>query len=168
MAADHYPRSLFVQMDASDALTQCQRELAADRQKLEALSEEVAHARHEATQAKLLARSLYNRLVAAEKVLTGWRGRLARRLYPELPTPAEAADVAELRASSLFDGPWYLTMYPEVAATGLSPELHYLRHGAYELKDPGPEFSSRNYRVRHPQILAEKVNFLLNHLRTGQ
>lgn len=50
--------------------------------------------------------------------------------------------------SGLFDAGWYLQAYPEVAAAGLDPALHYLAHGADEGRDPGPRFSTSGYRLQ--------------------
>ena len=43
-----------------------------------------------------------------------------------------------LRASSAFDARWYLATYPDVAAAGADPALHYLRRGAAEGRAPLP------------------------------
>jgi GT2 family glycosyltransferase len=43
-----------------------------------------------------------------------------------------------LRASPAFDAKWYLAAYPDVAATGVDPALHYLRRGAEEGRAPLP------------------------------
>ena len=37
-----------------------------------------------------------------------------------------------LRSRGLFDGEAYLKLYPDVAATGMNPLLHYLLHGIDE------------------------------------
>ncbi|MDB5803877.1 MAG: wbbL4 [Betaproteobacteria bacterium] len=54
-----------------------------------------------------------------------------------------------LRRSLLFSAPWYLRTYPEVAAAGVDPVLHYLARGAAQGYDPGPRFSTRGYAARH-------------------
>jgi O-antigen biosynthesis protein len=43
-----------------------------------------------------------------------------------------------LRASVAFDARWYLATYPDVAAAGVDPALHYLRQGAAEGRAPLP------------------------------
>jgi hypothetical protein len=145
-----------------EALHRCRLELTAARERDEVLSE------NEAEQLAELARRLDAHLTRAERSPTGMRGWVKRRLLRNVATPEETADAKELRRSRLFDGVWYLSTYPEVAETGLSPALHYLRHGAQEGKDPGPEFSTKHYVARHPLIRRTGVNPLLNHLRTGQ
>jgi len=53
-----------------------------------------------------------------------------------------------LRRTDLFDAAWYLQTYPDVAASGMDPGLHYLRFGADEGRDPGPRFSTSGYRLQ--------------------
>jgi GT2 family glycosyltransferase len=43
-----------------------------------------------------------------------------------------------LRASPAFDASWYRAAYPDVAAAGVDPALHYLRRGAAEGRAPLP------------------------------
>ena len=40
------------------------------------------------------------------------------------------------RSGELFDGGWYLQSYPDVAASGMSPLLHYLGPGIREGRFP--------------------------------
>lgn len=83
--------------------------------------------------------------------------RLIARLRAAMDAPA-------LRKSPLFDAAWYLDSYPDVAATGADPALHYLTHGAAEGRDPGPLFSTSGWRL---QGHSGRGNPLLQHLRTG-
>ena len=70
-------------------------------------------------------------------------------------------------ASSLFDSEWYLRNYPDVAAAGVDPALHYVRHGAAERREPGPGFGARWYLERHPDVAAAGLNPLLHYLDCG-
>lgn len=149
-------------------LERCRRELASARELHESCAERDAEHDRTLDQALELSRLLDARLTAEEKVVHGPKGWLKRRVMPNAATEEELADARELRASALFDGAWYLRSYPEVVSTGLSPALHYLRHGVAEGKDPGPEFSTRRYLGKHPLVARGKVNPLLNHLRTHQ
>ncbi len=72
-----------------------------------------------------------------------------------------------LTASELFDGNWYLAEYPDVAAAGINPALHYLRHGAEAGRDPGPRFSTSKYLERHPDVARAGMNPLLHYLKFG-
>ncbi|GAA3712714.1 hypothetical protein GCM10022421_19980 [Oceanisphaera sediminis] len=68
--------------------------------------------------------------------------------------------------SGLFDAAWYLRRYPDVAAAGMDPWLHYLRHGYKEGRDPGPGFSGSGYQWAEPR--AQGKNPLLHLLSTDQ
>lgn len=153
-------------VELEESLQATRRELAAARERLETLAEESAAADRATAQALEMSRALDAHLTKTETVAEGPKAWLKRRVLPNAATPEESADLAELRASALFDGPWYLRTYPEVIATGMSPALHYLRHGAAEGKDPGPEFSTKHYVSRHPVTARRRTNPLLNHLRT--
>jgi len=48
-----------------------------------------------------------------------------------------AAKARSLRESGVFDAVFYLVAYPDVAASGMDPLFHYLRHGAREGRSPG-------------------------------
>ena len=155
-------------VELEGTLHQCRQELAAAREQLERLAEQAARADRATAQAEAIAAALDARLTAEEVPATGPKGWLKRKVKPNAATPQELADARELRESPLFDGVWYLRTYPEVVETGLSPALHYLRHGVTEQYDPGPEFSTKGYLARHPLVARKKANPLLNHLRTGQ
>ena len=51
-----------------------------------------------------------------------------------------------------------------MAATGLPPALHYLRHGAAAGHDPGPKFSTSGYLRKNPEVAASGANPLVHHL----
>jgi hypothetical protein len=72
-----------------------------------------------------------------------------------------------VRASPLFDGRWYLERYPDVDAAGVDPALHYIRHGAAELRDPGPRFDTGWYLAHYPDVARSGMNPLVHFLRRG-
>lgn len=76
-------------------------------------------------------------------------------------------DARRLRASPLFDTPWYRDTYPDVAMSGGDPARHYLRHGVADGRDPGPEFGTLAYLERYPDVAAAGQNPLLHYLRRG-
>lgn len=83
--------------------------------------------------------------------------------------PAYASEEGRLLASSgLFDESWYVQKYPEVARTGLQPVEHFLRLGAPELKDPGPEFSTAGYLQHNPDVEDANINPLLHYVVHGK
>lgn len=56
-----------------------------------------------------------------------------------LPWPLRArADRAAVRRTGLFDAAWYVKANPDVAAAGVDPIGHYLRHGIGENRAPNP------------------------------
>lgn len=78
---------------------------------------------------------------------------------------------AELAASSLFNGDWYLKQYPDVAADKVfasNPALHYLKCGGFEGRNPSPGFNSQNYLDANPDVAAAGFNPLYHYLRFGQ
>mgnify|MGYP001824828354 CR=1 FL=1 len=76
-------------------------------------------------------------------------------------------DFVTINSSSLFDGSWYVDRYPDVAAAGVDPAMHFVRYGASEGRDPGPAFSSRAYRDANPDVAASAINPLAHYLRHG-
>lgn len=72
-----------------------------------------------------------------------------------------------IAGSSLFDPQWYLTQNPDVAAAGVDPLLHYTRWGAFEGRDPGPNFSSGWYLSQNPDVAAKGINPLYHYLLYG-
>ena len=85
-----------------------------------------------------------------------WRMRL-KALLRRVPsrsrlTPAEVRDALDLRRSIYFDVDWYWQKYPDVREQKSDPVLHYLRHGAHELRDPGPLFSTTQYIRNNPDV----------------
>lgn len=73
-----------------------------------------------------------------------------------------------LRASGLFDERWYLERYPDVAQRAVDPVEHYLRYGANEGRDPGPQFNTRWYLGANPDVAASGMNPLLHYVRFGK
>jgi hypothetical protein len=52
----------------------------------------------------------------------------------------------------LFDRAFYLRKYPDLAAAGVNPLLHYLRYGAAEGRKPHPLFDPEFYLRRQPEL----------------
>lgn len=134
-----------------EKLRLCQLELASARREQEKLGETVASEGRAARRLRELSSRLNKRLERGESV-SGVRGWVKRHQLSTMPRSEEAASLAVLRSSKLMDGTWYLMRYPEVASTGLSPALHYLRTGAAEQKNPGPSFSTRKYLAQNPDL----------------
>ncbi len=81
---------------------------------------------------------------------------------------AEAEGYDEVLASGLFDGDWYLTHNPDVAAAKVDPLAHYLNTGAAEGRLPGPRFDVAWYLGETPEASQPGINPILHYLREGQ
>ncbi len=77
------------------------------------------------------------------------------------------ADVELIASSGLFDASWYLKNNQDVAAANVDPMLHYLERGAFEGRDPGPDFSSHWYLKNNPDVARLGVNPLAHYLKYG-
>jgi hypothetical protein len=75
----------------------------------------------------------------------------------------EAVDAIAL--SNLFDTDFYLDCYPDVAAKGLDPIVHYVRWGAAEDRDPSADFHTASYKARYPGLATLEINPLLHALK---
>src|SRR6266511_1269046 len=64
-------------------------------------------------------------------------------------------DMWTIRRSGLFDAEWYLSRYPDVAASGIDPLEHYCRYGWRRGRDPNRKFSTTLYVIRHPEAAKE-------------
>lgn len=81
---------------------------------------------------------------------------------------AELAQITELRSSRWFDGDWYLQNNPDVARLQLDPAVHFLRHGAVERRDPGPDFDTCFYMANYLDVTASGLNPLIHFMRHGK
>lgn len=77
------------------------------------------------------------RVLRYSRLLLRWlrTGQLAGHLHAWWRLRRAAG---RLRASAAFDARWYRAAYPDVAAAGVDPALHYLRRGAAEGRAPLP------------------------------
>ncbi len=113
-------------------------------------------------------------------VLKGTARRARRKLRsdretrPGISTPAadpqerELQRCAELLAHCpLFDSKWYYDRYPDVAEVGADPIDHYLRHGAAEGRNPGPDFDGRWYLEHYPDVAEAGANPLVHYVQSG-
>ncbi len=72
-----------------------------------------------------------------------------------------------LRASHLFDQAFYRKHYPDVAALGIDPLIHYLLIGAAELRQPNPYFDVEYYCGQVSALKVQGGNPLLHYLQEG-
>ena len=88
---------------------------------------------------------------------------------PPAPRERDLSREQELLASSqFFSRDWYLHVYPDVAADGEDPVLHYLTCGAAEGRDPGPHFSTDHYLTHAPDVAEAGLNPLVHYLDEGR
>ncbi len=67
----------------------------------------------------------------------------------------------------LFDAAWYVAAYPDVKTSGIDPFEHYVRFGAAEGRDPGPEFDTDFYLAKYPDVAAAGLNPLEHFVKFG-
>jgi hypothetical protein len=79
----------------------------------------------------------------------------------------ELAEVT-IRNSVFFDADFYRNAYPDVASSGMDPALHYLLHGALEGRNPGPNFSTKEYLDQNPCVAASGINALVHYELSGR
>jgi hypothetical protein len=79
------------------------------------------------------------------------------------------SDACALLASiSVWDPVWYQSRYPDVAASGMDPALHYLRYGAAMGRDPAKDFQTEWYLRTYPDAAASGLNALVYHALQGR
>lgn len=78
-----------------------------------------------------------------------------------------ARDAELIAGSGLFDPEWYLRTYPDVAAAGEDPLIHYLQHGVAERRNPNPLFDTDWYLRQYPDVAATGFNPLVHYVARG-
>jgi hypothetical protein len=118
-------------------------------------------------QAEDLATALAESRSAAYWAQQAAPARSVRRMGRAKAADPEADLVREVEADDLFDGGWYLRTHPKAVRSGLSPALHYVRHGNAGKLDPGPKFRTAAYLERHPEVADGDLPALLHATRRG-
>lgn len=70
--------------------------------------------------------------------------------------------------SQYFNPGWYLERYPDVKNAGIDPVAHYVDGGWKEMRNPGPDFSTRVYLVRNRDVEVAEVCPLLHFINNGK
>lgn len=73
-----------------------------------------------------------------------------------------------LAQSQLFDGAWYLRTYPDVAECAMPADEHYVRAGAFEGRNPGPEFDTMAYYLANPDVAEAGWPALVHYAHLGE
>jgi glycosyltransferase involved in cell wall biosynthesis len=93
-------------------------------------------------------------------------GKLEGR-YAMPENTQQEAELELIRSSGLFNEAWYLATYPDVAKAKKDPLLHFYLTGGYEGRDPGPDFSTRDYLSLHEDEKKVGINPLVHYLKSG-
>lgn len=72
-----------------------------------------------------------------------------------------------IRSSPLMDDSWYKGEYPDVATASMDSGEHYLKHGAAEGRNPGPQFDTSYYLQNNPDVAASRMNPLVHYTLFG-
>ena len=67
----------------------------------------------------------------------------------------------------MFDAPYYLDRYPDVAEQGINPLLHFIRFGLEEERQCHLLFDAPYYLDRYPDVAEQGINPLVHYLATG-
>jgi hypothetical protein len=98
----------------------------------------------------------------------GWRiPGVAKLRRKPADRPKKRAAVLVAR-STLFNAEWYLANYPDVAASGADPVLHYLEFGWHEGRNPSPDFSTKAYLKANGDVAEQGTNPLVHYLEHGR
>lgn len=76
-------------------------------------------------------------------------------------------DLRLLEETALFDVAFYLSAYPDVLSSRMTPQEHYLKFGAGEGRDPHPLFSTSWYLEKNRDVAQRGMNPLVHFLRHG-
>jgi hypothetical protein len=108
---------------------------------------------------------------AADKAIYERIAELEEALAPVRPSrpgqdegPAKEREVMEKE----FDAAFYAATYPDVAASGIDPLAHFLRHGWREGRRPRPDFDTHFYLVSNPDVAASGMNPFYHYLVWGR
>jgi len=95
--------------------------------------------------------------------------RIARRVRRRRSAEMDPAlvDIAVIEASQRFDKEFYKRRYPDIAASGMDPVQHYVRHGAAEGRDPSEEFSTAFYLKKNSDVAASGINPFRHYIEHG-
>jgi hypothetical protein len=135
------------------------QQIAGFEQTIAFLQSQIAALRHEASKREAVHR--------VQVKLHDWKQRRIdekpRFGGPPGPSGGKLADeVTAVASHPLFDADWYLSAYPDTQGSALSAAEHFVRHGFYEGRDPGPRLRLVDWFIAHPNALAERKNPLLD------
>ena len=74
-------------------------------------------------------------------------------------------DARIIETSGMFDSDWYLESYPDVRMENFEAMDHFIKHGAFEGRDPCSYFSIEEYLRANPDLRRSQVNPLVHYLK---
>ena len=79
-----------------------------------------------------------------------------------------AKDARVVKNSKLFDVNFYLDNNNDVKNARVDPVLHYLKNGAFELRNPSAIFNTKQYLSSNPDVLLSGMNPLVHYIKFGK
>lgn len=110
--------------------------------------------------------SAISRAPKAIATILRWSRGLARGILRS-GRRRQIAELQLVERSQLFDPVWYLSAYPDVAATKVDPLRHYMSKGWLEGRDPGPEFATSAYLKANADVARAGINPLVHFIEFG-
>lgn len=105
--------------------------------------------------------------MASRTGLRSWATKLVGKLGRRMGSRSHAPGVVAIEMTGLFDRAGYLQRYPDVAASGMDPVVHYYERGAFEGRNPCQWFDSAYYLAMNPDVAAARLNPLLHFCEFG-
>jgi hypothetical protein len=130
----------------SDRVRQLESELTFTRKQLDA----ALAVKAEATGLRVQLTLMEFKMAAGARAREGAAATLLGRLLPQRARRRLVAKLARrVRQTGLFSEDWYLQQNPDVARAGIEAAQHFVEHGVFEGRNPGPQFSTIHYLMRN-------------------
>ncbi len=82
-------------------------------------------------------------------------------------SPEQLEVFQTIEKSYYFKKEWYLSTYPDVITSGANAVVHYSLHGAFEGRNPGPEFNTLLYSIMNEDVRSSDINPLYHYVKFG-
>jgi len=109
-----------------------------------------------------------SKLYQAEKALKKVEKKIKTRGKVKQTIFNQITDYLLILCSGLFDKADYYSNYPDVKASRKNPIIHYIRHGAAELRNPSKEFNTKSYVNNNRDVSASAMNPFVHYIRFGR
>lgn len=73
-----------------------------------------------------------------------------------------------IKESNLFEENFYLQNYPDVRDSKQDPIWHYLKHGAFEGRNPSKSFDTNFYLMEYRDVIIQLINPLVHYILFGR